>query len=92
MIIRTIHESNPVARKVYTCDACLFVMDALGCVPFEIADMRKIVLARRDDWQIKPGVRYIRQFNTDGAEQWTFRAIPAMHEICLEYELYPDWR
>lgn len=90
-MITIIRESTPVARKPYHCDACDFINEALGAVTFEISDLRKIVKARRSDWQIQPGQQYIRQFNTDGGITWTFRAIPEMHEICLKYNLYPEW-
>lgn len=91
-MITVIHESTPVARKTYHCDACDFITEALGAVPFTISDLRKIVKARRQGWQIQPGQRYVRQFNRDGSDTWTFRAIPEMHELCLERGLYPEWR
>lgn len=91
MSIRVLSESTPVARKEHGCDACDFIIEALGAVEFSISDMRKIVVARRNRWKIQPGQRYIRQFNTDGMDAWTFKAIPEMHELCIEYDLYPEW-
>ena len=92
-MVTVIHESTPTARKAYRCDACEWIENYINDgVTFTIADYRRIVKARRNGWMIQPGQRYIRQFNTDGNEAWTFRAIPEIAELCVKYELYDDWR
>ncbi len=90
-MITVIHESTPVARKTYHCNACEFVREAIGDADFTISDLRKIVKVKRQGWKIQPGQRYIKQFNRDSGETWTFRAIPEMHELCREYDLYPEY-
>lgn len=91
-MIKVISQSTPIARKQHVCDACQFVLDAIGAVPFTISDLRKIVKAKRQDYMIQPGQQYIRQFNTDGSDTWTYRALPEMHDLCLRLDLFPEWR
>ena len=88
-----IRESHPVARKVHECNSCLYIRDALdnNQIQFEIADLRKIVLARRAGWRIQPGERYLLQVQVDGGDVFNVRCKPAMDEICRKYDLYPEW-
>lgn len=90
-MIEIIRESKPKARKRYRCEACEFLQDELGWETFTLAECRLIVKARRNGWCIVPGRQYIRQFNTDGCDTWTFRAIPEMHELCIKHDLYPKY-
>lgn len=93
MMTKVLGESTPVARKAYTCNACEWLIEALGAEAFTIAEYRLIVKARRDRWRIHPGQRYIKQFSVDmWGEAYTFRARPEMHELCLKHDLYEDWR
>lgn len=89
-MITVIHESRPVARNNYHCDACDFLFEVLFDVLGELSfrEKRSIVIARRNNRMITKGERYIRQFNTDGSYAWTFRAIPEIHSICLKFDLY----
>lgn len=90
-MVEIIHESRPIARKAYWCNACEFIQENGDYTGFAMSDLRLIVKARRAGWKIQPGQRYIRQFNRDSGETWTFRAIPEMHEICRKYDLYPEY-
>lgn len=87
-MIEVIHESNPIARKGYQCNACEFVMDAYSDGWFTFAELREIVKARKNGFNIAKGQEYIRQFNKYSGDTWTFRAIPAIHEICIKYDMY----
>lgn len=89
-MITTIHEQKPVARKDYKCEACLFIRDGGYFDDMTFGEKRLVVKARQNKWMIKKGERYIRQFNTDGSDTWTFRAIPAMHDICVKYHFYHE--
>jgi hypothetical protein len=72
--------------------ACDFLqedlMDVMDRVTF--SEKRDIVRAKRNQWQIKKGEKYTNQFLVDGSYCWSFKGITAIHEICLEYELYPE--
>lgn len=86
-----------VARKTYTCNACEWI-DAL--LPYDLldykltyAELREIVKARRNHWQIVPGQEYIKQAviydnHEYGTHIETWRAIPAIDAICRKYEIY----
>lgn len=51
-------------------------------------EMREIAKAKRNNWQIQIGQQYIRQNNIQDGEIYTFKAIPAIDEICLNHDLY----
>ena len=89
MSIEIIHESRPIARKNYHCDACNFLFEFDPCeLGLTFAEKREVVKARQKRYKILKGERYIRQFNKDGGDAWTFRAIPAIDKICQKYDLY----
>lgn len=92
---RLLSESTPKARKSYRCDAVDYVLDSdmLADRLFSITELRSIVKARRNQCQIQPGQRYIKQVSVDETtkEIYVFHAILEMHELCLKYDLYPEW-
>lgn len=93
---RVLFKSTPVARKKYTCNACEWieneVLDNMYFYEFTYAELREIVKARRNGWQIMPGQRYIREVQLFEGRMYVFRAIPAINDICWKHEIYPlDW-
>lgn len=87
-----IRYARPVARKTYNCNACEWVINALGDVCFEMADMRTIVKARRAKWKIQPGERYLMQVQKDYGDIVTVRCKIDIDAICHKYDLYDyDW-
>ena len=88
-MVTVIHQQNPIARRDYDCDACVFISDDIPD-NLTFGELRIIARARQNGWKIKKGERYLRQFNTDGADTWTFRSIPGIAAICQKYDLYPD--
>lgn len=90
-MITIIRESNPVAKKEHDCDACQFILnEGVNRCGYTISELREIVKARRNAYQIVKGQKYIYQFNTNGNDVWVFKAIPEIHEICLEHDMYED--
>lgn len=88
-MVEVLSESTPVARKKHTCMASEFIHNlGLGYIDFSFAELRQIVKARRQGYKIQPGQKYVRQSNKFDGELYTFKAIPAMHEICLAHDLY----
>ena len=59
---------------------------------FTFTELRKIVKARRNGWKIKKGEKYIRQNNVDetSGDFYTYKAIPAIHDICIKNDVYID--
>lgn len=92
MSIEIIYQSEPIARKNYTCNACdfLFALDYPSELGLTFTEKREVVKARQKGYEILKGERYVRQFNKDGEHTWTFRAIPAIHDICVKHDLYAE--
>ena len=93
MSINIIHESNPRARRNYSCDACnfLFNLNFPSEIGLTFSECRAVIKARKSGYRILKGERYIRQFNGDNSRNvWTFRAIPEIHNICAKYDLYEE--
>lgn len=82
------------ARKRYQCNASLYLRDALDDplwrIPFTCQELRAIVRARRNNWEIVPGQRYYRQFGTYAGSTYTVCCIPEIDAICSKYGIYPD--
>ena len=89
--MRTISQSTPVARKTYGCDACVWLteggMDFLDEMTF--TDKREIVKARQNGWRILKGEKHTQAtlISCDG-DMISWRAIPAIDEICKKYDIY----
>lgn len=90
--MRVIAGSRHVARKAHTCNACEWienvVVDDLYYYKFTYAELREIVKARRNRWRIMPGQEYVRQVQIYDNGIYTWRAIPAIHAICLKHDIY----
>lgn len=89
-MVETIWASNPVARRDYECEASLFLQEPIFDIMHELtfAQKRAIVIARSKGWKILKGEVYICQFNKQEGLTFTFRAIPAIHQICVQFKLY----
>ena len=89
-MVEIIHESEPIARKEYSCMACafLFELDDPCELGLTFKEKREVVKARQKKCKILKGEKYIRQFNKADGDTYSFRAIPAIHKICLKYDLY----
>lgn len=76
------------ARKEHECMACLWLEYLDDLYDLTFAEKRAIVLAKQNNWRIKPGQQYLDQriANEDGV--YTFKAIPAIDQICQKYDLY----
>jgi hypothetical protein len=84
-------EHTPTARKKYPCMAWDFLREAVfdpGELTF--AELRAIAQAKAAKGYIVPGQKYLRQAIKDGGEIRTFVAIPALHAICIRFEMYED--
>lgn len=92
-MIEIIYESTPSAKKNYNCHACYFLFEDdwwREKIKMTFSEYRAIIIAKRHKYKILKGERYIRQFNKKFGDTWTFRAIPAIHEICCKYKIYPE--
>ena len=93
--MRTVSSSNPVARKNYGCDACVWLTEGviysgdLNSYNFTFSELRTIVAARKNGWRIMKGEKHSQasMISCDGYFV-SWRAITAIHEICIRHDLY----
>lgn len=81
-----------IARKTYTCNACEWivgdVVDNLHDYKFACAELREIVKARRNRWQIVPGQLYRKVVEVVDGDLSVWRVIPAIDAICRKHDIY----
>ena len=91
MSITVLSESNPVARKEHDCCASDFILSTgISGFGYSFAELRVIAKAKANGYKIQKGERYLRQGNVCDGELYTFKAIPAMHDICIRHGLYEN--
>jgi len=82
-------ETYPTARKEHRCEASEYL---LGCgyngMGLSFAELRDVVKAKRNNWKIQPGAKYIKQTGIYEGAFYTFKAIPSIHAICLKHNYY----
>ncbi len=82
--------SEPIAKKDYTCQACDWIHDCINEQIFSFADYRLIAKAKRDDWRILKGQKYIKVRGKWDGEWCTFRARPEINGLCQYYDIYQE--
>lgn len=90
-MLTLIKESLHKARKDYHCNSYEFINNC--CDDFSMmtfGERRSIVKAISNKGVIKKGDIYLYQFLVDGGDNWSIRAIPELHKICIKYDIYPD--
>jgi len=91
MNITVLREEYPTARKDHNCSACEWIFNSdLRDYDFTFSELREIVKARKNNCKIKAGERYIKQINICDGDFYVFKAIPAIHDICIKYDIYCD--
>ncbi len=92
--MRLLSESEPVARKNYGCDASVWVAeywDDISHLKFSFTELRAIVTAKKNGWRIMKGEKHSQATVVSCEDElFSWRAITAIHDICLEHELYPE--
>lgn len=88
-----LNESTQVARKSYPCDAC-DIWEFWGGGDKGLGFAAKDILraAQADGNMILPGQEYIKIVSKDGGNFVLYRARPAMHKLCDEYNLFDNER
>jgi hypothetical protein len=89
MYCEVISESNPRATKYFDCNACEFI--TMGGRPdfFDCAqDYRDYIKAKENNFKVIPGEKYIRQSMICDGDFHCAKSIPAIHKICIKYDLY----
>ena len=90
MSVEVLSETTPVARKEHDCLACDWAMASGYNTPEDLTgdEWNCWLAAKENGFKIKKGQKYVRQNNKSYGDMYTFTAIPAIHNICLKYDLY----
>lgn len=90
-MIELISETTPKARKQYSCDASVWLNQDdwwRNSGKLSFTELREIAKAKANNWKIQVGDVYLNQVNKQDGDLMTFRAIPAIHKICLNHNVY----
>ena len=88
-MITILSQSIPKARKPHSCMASEFICGAgVNGFGYSFSELRVIAKAKKNKFKIIKGQKYLRQNNICDGDIYTFKAIPEMHQICLDHDLY----
>tara|TARA_R110002049_G_scaffold282589_3_gene462439 strand:+ start:1175 stop:1447 length:273 start_codon:yes stop_codon:yes gene_type:complete len=82
--------TEPVARKDYHCMACDWIHDSISEQIFNFSELRLIAKAKKENWQIKKGQKYIKVSGKWDGEWCTFRARPEINDLCQKHDIYQE--
>lgn len=85
-----IRESNPVARKRYYCGAADWIINSEIFRTCTFTEKKQIIIASRSGWMINKGDKYYQQVNIFSGDFGVFKAMPALNDICIKYDLYQE--
>ncbi len=88
-----VSEKHVTARKTHNCMACEWLVNDdwwRNCGELSISELREIVKAKQNDWNIVKGQKYLNQTVVCDGDIGTFKAIPEIHEICKKHDVYPN--
>lgn len=88
-MVTVVSESRPTARKEHDCGACEYLLaGGVNGMGYSFSELREVAKAKRNNWEIVKGQTYVKQTNTFDGQIYTFKAIPGIHEICVNHNLY----
>lgn len=88
-MITVLSQTTPVAKKQHECSACEFILGAgVNGYGYTFSELRLIAKAKKQGYKIQIGQRYLKQNNVCDGEFYTFKAMPEMHQICLDHDHY----
>ena len=81
-------ETRPVARKNHHCDAAVWLCECIGRGDLSFTELRVIAKAKRENWQIVKGTKYLKVSGKYEGEMSVFKARFDLNQICLDHDLY----
>lgn len=82
------------ARKDHHDDSAEFILEALdylrSCGKLKFGELRAIAELKANNWKIKRGQVYTKQFNKTEGQTYTFKTLPIILKICIKYKLYGE--
>lgn len=91
---RNISTSLQKARKDYHDDSTEYIKDSLldyvnpDLSMLTFSEKRSIAKLKANEWKIKKGQMYERQFNIQEGQAYTFKSLPEIVKICQKLHLY----
>ena len=82
--------TEPKAAKDYPCDACEWIFNSINEGIFSFDEMRLIVKAKRDNWKVKKGQKYVKVTGIWNGDWSVFRGRPEIDALCHKYKIYQD--
>lgn len=100
-MVENISTTTQRARKDYRDDSAEFIKEAMDIIrhgyldrgkiiKFQFHELRAIAQLKANNWKIKKGQMYEKQFNKMDGDVYTFRTLPAIGDICQKHKLYGD--
>lgn len=95
-MVENIRTTVQCASKDYHDDSSEFIQNGLldyvnvSGTGLTFADWRSIAELKANNWKIKKGQKYERQFNKMDGRVYTFRTLPAIAKICQNHDLYRE--
>jgi len=78
------------ARKDHRDDSRYFIEEVRHYEKLSFTEWRAIAELKANNWIIKKGQLYERQYNVQNGQVFTFRSLPAIIKICMKLRLYDD--
>lgn len=104
MAVQLITSEARRARYERHDDSAEFIIEALewirlGKMPgkrigewrkIKFSELRAIAQLKANNWQIKKGQLYVKQFCKQDGELYTFYTLPHILRICIKYKIYGE--
>ncbi len=89
MSVEVIKESFHVARKSHDCQGCeMLNTAAIQDWSLGFGELRDYAKAKKGNFKINKGERYLKQVNKYEGTIYTFKVKPEIHDICIKYDAY----
>lgn len=92
MSARNISTQILIARKDHRDDSADWLLQDFSYIRssgrLTFSELRTIAHLKANNWMIKKGQLYERQYNEQDGETFTFKTLPAIGKICTKLGLY----
>ncbi len=91
-MVKTIRSTERKARKIYECNASLWLQGCLDDIRPELTpeETAAVATAQDEKWQILPGQKYFELIIVQDGVIMRTRVRPDIQAICLAHKVYVD--
>lgn len=92
MSFNLLSDRRPKAKKEIFCNASEYIENC-GILHEKIlsfSEYRDFAKAKKNEFMVQVGERYVYQASTCDGDFCVFKAIESLHEICLKHDLYAE--